>query len=132
MTDATYPMERLIVQKTWYFTWTEGTSSKALMKSSSSTAPAPASLPLKEINMLTFNTITTWRLAELRLCSPVLFAVVAELGLLTELTTVFLPLGGALDEEEEEDRPPSTESLSSKVLSATEAEQRRIHQEISG
>lgn len=76
--------------------------------------------------------ITTWCLAELCLCSPVLFAVVAELGLLTELTTVFLPLGGALDEEEEEDRPPSTESLSSKVLSATEAEQRRIHQEISG
>lgn len=29
-------------------TWTEGTSSKALMKSSSSTAPAPASLPSKQ------------------------------------------------------------------------------------
>lgn len=74
--------------------------------------------------MLTFNMITIWCLARLRLCSPVLFAVVAELGLLTELTTVFLPLGGTLDEEEEEDRPPSTESLSSKVLSATEAEKR--------
>ena len=53
-------------------------------------------------------------------------AVVAELGLLTELTTVLLPLGGALDDEEEEDRPPSTESSSSKFLSAmTEAEKGR-------
>lgn len=58
--------------------------------------------------------------------SPVALAVVAELGLLTELTTVLLPLGGALDDEEEEDRPPSTESSSSKFLSAmTEAEKRR-------
>ncbi len=54
--------------------------------------------------------------------------MVAELGLLTELTTVFLPLGGALDDEEEEDRPPSTESSSSKFLSETrEAEKRKIY-----
>lgn len=51
--------------------------------------------------------------------SPAALAAVAELGLLTELTTVLLPLGGALDDEEEEDRPPSTESSSSKFLSAT-------------
>lgn len=57
------------------------------------------------------------------------FAVVAELGLLTELTTVFLPLGGALDEEEEEDRPPSTESLSSKFLSVTGRKEGRLRQE---
>lgn len=50
------------------------------------------------------------------------FAVLAELGLLTELTTVFLPPGGALEEEEEEDRPPSTESLSSKFLSGRQEE----------
>lgn len=50
--------------------------------------------------------------------SPVALAVVAELGLLTELITVLLPLEGALDDEEEEDRPPSTESSSSKFLSA--------------
>lgn len=60
-----------------------------------------------------------------------LLAVVAELGLLTELTTVLLPLGGALDEEEEEDRPPSTESSSSKFLSATTgAENRTIYQQL--
>lgn len=44
--------------------------------------------------------------------------MVAELGLLTELTTVLRPPEGALEEEEEEDRPPSTESSSSKFLSA--------------
>lgn len=54
--------------------------------------------------------------------------MVAELGLLTELTTVLLPPGGALDDEEEEDRPPSTESSSSKFLSGTtEAEKGEIH-----
>lgn len=74
--------------------------------------------------MLTLDLITSWCLAKARRSSPVVFAVVAELGLLTELTTVFLPLGGALDEEEEEDRPPSTESLSSKLLSAAEAEKK--------
>lgn len=51
--------------------------------------------------------------------SPETFGVVAELGLLTELTTVLLPPGGALDDDEEEDRPPSTESSSSKFLSGT-------------
>ena len=51
--------------------------------------------------------------------SPEAFGVVAELGLLTELTTVLLPPGGALDDDEEEDRPPSTESSSSKFLSGT-------------
>lgn len=63
--------------------------------------------------------------------SPVVLAVVAELGLLTEFTTVLLPLGGALDEEEEEDRPPSTESSSSKFLSATtEAERGKIYHQL--
>lgn len=51
--------------------------------------------------------------------SPEAFGVVAELGLLTELTTVLLPPGGALDDDDEEDRPPSTESSSSKFLSGT-------------
>lgn len=60
--------------------------------------------------------------AEALLFSPVVLAALAELGLLTEVTTVLLPPGGALEEEEEEDRPPSTESLSSKLLSATEEE----------
>lgn len=48
--------------------------------------------------------------------------MVAELGLLTELTTVLRPPEGALEEEEEEDRPPSTESSSSKFLSAPDRE----------
>lgn len=57
--------------------------------------------------------------------SPVGLAVVAELGLLTELITVLLPLGGAFEDDEEEDRPPSMESSSSKFLSAiTKAEKR--------
>ena len=50
---------------------------------------------------------------------PAGLVVVAELGLLAELITVLLPLGGAFEVEEEEDRPPSTESSSSKFLSAT-------------
>lgn len=49
--------------------------------------------------------------------------MVAELGLLTELTTVLRPPEGALEEEEEEDRPPSTESSSSKFLSAHDPEE---------
>lgn len=83
---------RLSVQVTWIV----GTSSKALMKSSSSTAPAAASL------------------------AEILPGPVAELGLRTEAAaTALLPLGGALeDDAEEEDRPPSTESSSSKFLSA--------------
>lgn len=58
--------------------------------------------------------------------SPVALAVVAELGLLTELITVLLPLEGAFEDDEEEDRPPSTESSSSKFLSETEAEKKKF------
>lgn len=55
--------------------------------------------------------------------SPVALVVVAELGRRAEVTTGLLPLGGALEDVEEEDRPPSTESSSSKFLSTmTKAE----------
>lgn len=52
--------------------------------------------------------------------SPVDLVDEAELGLLTELTTGLRPLGGALEDDDEEDWPLSTESSSSKFLSAEE------------